>query len=161
MHERPEKLLAEPLVVFFLELRAEKDGDAVEAVGEVRGNRVLLVDLNLAAEAAEKDDLLDGRAGEDTARALAVDAVGVELEVPAVPARRSSLGVRFHLERQRVADDDDALGLVDDLRLLRLEGGDASLHRITAAGVHQLLQVMHRRARGAPHRAFSSSLDAA
>ena len=40
MHERPEELLAESFVVLRLELFAQEHRDAVEALGDVRGDRV-------------------------------------------------------------------------------------------------------------------------
>ena len=151
VHERPEELLAESFVVLRLELFAQEHRDAVEALGDVRGDRVLLEELHLAAEAAQEDHLLHGRAGQDARAALPVDGVGVALEVPAVPPRGGTLGVVSHLERQRVAHDDHPLRIIHGISLLRLERSDAGMHGVFASGIHQLLEVVHRRRRRAPH----------
>ena len=73
MHERPQKLLAETLVVLILQLRAQEHGHAVEALGDVRGDGLLLEQLNLRAQTAEEEYLLRGCAAQDARGRLTVD----------------------------------------------------------------------------------------
>mmetsp|Transcript_18044 Transcript_18044/g.44695 ORF Transcript_18044/g.44695 Transcript_18044/m.44695 type:complete len:239 (-) Transcript_18044:93-809(-) len=155
VHERPQELLAEALIVLVFQFGAQKHGNAVESRGEVRGDRILLEKLHLRAQAPEEEHLLHRRAAQDAPGGLPIDGVGVFLEQPAVPARRVALGIVPHLERQRVAHDDHPLGFVNGLAtlLLRLRAHrrKPGLHPRAITGVHQLLQVVHGGARRPPH----------
>ena len=153
VHQGPEEAFAEALVVLVLELGAEEDRDAREVFVKVLGDGVLFEELHFGSEAADPQDFFRGGSFHYAHGCLRVDGIGVHLEVPAVPALFATLRVVPHLQREGIADDDHALGLVDAraLCLLSLELGDAVQHRAPGAGVHQLLQVVHRRARRAPH----------
>ena len=162
VHERPQEALAEALVVLVLELGSEEHRDARESVAKIFGDGVLLEELNLGSEPSDPEDLLRGGLLQDAHRCLGVDGVRVHLEVPAVPALLAALGVVPHLQREGIAHDDHPLGLVDAgaAGLFGFELGDAIQHRAPRTWIDQLLQVVHRRARRAPHGSDEACVEA-
>lgn len=123
VEERPEVILAEPVIETRLNLSGEERRDAPELLKEQLGDLLLLTQFDIGFQRADVDDLDVGR---EAGSELENERVGVEFEAP-VPGG----GVAMRLDGELVGDDDPPLRRrrgVEGRRILKIReyvgGGD-------------------------------------
>lgn len=101
VEERPEVILAEPMIETRLNIGGEERRDAPELLEEQLGDLLLLPQFNIGFQRADVDDLNVGR---EAGSELEVERVMVEFEAP-VPGG----GVPMRSDGELVGDDDPPL----------------------------------------------------